>query len=139
MVTQLFQIPLFTDLLSEHFNIIHPELAFFVNKVCHFMHAPQEHHRKVVKRILRYVVGSTTHGLHLHSSSTSSIMGFSDADWATDLDDRRSTIGYCVHLGNKILSHGLLKNKRSSLRALQKLSTEVSLLFLQSCYGFNIF
>jgi len=60
------------------------------------MHAPQEHHWKVVKQILRYVVGTIVHGLHLHPSSTSSIMGFNDSDWATDLDDRHSTIGYCL-------------------------------------------
>ena len=95
----------------QYLTITRPELAFSVNKVCQFMHAPQEHHWKAVKRILRYVAGTTAHGLHLHPSSTSSIMGFSDADWATDLDDRRSTTGYCVYLGKNLISWSSQKQK----------------------------
>ncbi|TYJ95828.1 putative mitochondrial protein [Cucumis melo var. makuwa] len=32
-------------------------------------------------------------------STNLSIVGFDDADWASDLDDRKSTSGYCVYFG----------------------------------------
>jgi len=57
------------------------------------MHQLQEHHWKVVKRILRYQAGTIHHGL-LHCSSTSSISEFCDCNWRSNLDDRKSTTGY---------------------------------------------
>jgi len=39
------------------------ELAFAVNYVCQYMHAPQEHHWKAVKHILKYLVGTVSNGL----------------------------------------------------------------------------
>jgi len=52
------------------------EPFFFVNKVCQYMHKPQLTHWKAFKRILRYLVGIATHGLHLYSSPNYSIVGF---------------------------------------------------------------
>jgi len=75
------------------------ELSFSVNKVCQYMHKPQLTHWKAVKRILCYLASTATYGLHLYSSPNYSIVGFNDSDWASDLDDRKSTIGYCIFVG----------------------------------------
>ncbi|GKD05800.1 ribonuclease H-like domain-containing protein [Tanacetum coccineum] len=40
----------------------------------------------------------------LYSSTTSSLVAYSDADWAGCPTTRRSTSGYCVFLGNNLLS-----------------------------------
>ncbi|GKC35876.1 ribonuclease H-like domain-containing protein [Tanacetum coccineum] len=40
----------------------------------------------------------------LFSSSTTDLVAYSDADWAGCPDTRRSTSGYCVFLGNNLLS-----------------------------------
>ncbi|KAA0036760.1 putative mitochondrial protein [Cucumis melo var. makuwa] len=40
-----------------------------------------------------------SHGLWLRCSTNLSIVGFADADWASDHDDRKSTSGYCVYFG----------------------------------------
>jgi len=84
------------------------------------MHKPQIHHWKGVKRILRYLVGTPTHGLLLTPSPTYSIIGFSDFDWATDLDDHKSTTGYCIFVGHNLVSWSSKKQKvvsRSSTEA----------------------
>ncbi|GKD52205.1 ribonuclease H-like domain-containing protein [Tanacetum coccineum] len=63
-----------------------------------------EPHLSALKRILRYVRGSLDYGLQLYSSSTSSLVAYSDADWAGCPTTRRSTSGYCVFIGNNLLS-----------------------------------
>ncbi|GKC37154.1 ribonuclease H-like domain-containing protein [Tanacetum coccineum] len=69
------------------------------------LHAcPREPHFSALKRILRYVCGTMPYGLQLFSSTTSSLVAYSDADWAGCPTTRRSTSGYCVFLGNNLLS-----------------------------------
>ena len=75
----------------QYILITRPELAFAVNKVFQFMHNPQDHHWKAMKRILRYLAGTSSHGLLIKHNSSSTILAFSDADWGSDMDDRKST------------------------------------------------
>ena len=56
------------------------------------MHRPTTTHWCAIKRILRYLKGTTTHGL-LYSSGSMELQAFSDADYAGDPDDRVSTGG----------------------------------------------
>ncbi|GJY13616.1 retrovirus-related pol polyprotein from transposon TNT 1-94 [Tanacetum coccineum] len=74
---------------------------------CNPMHAPTENHWSAVKRILRYLRGTVEHGMLISRSSgftlqaftnvlwkgnpNTSLEAFSDAEWAGDSDDRRST------------------------------------------------
>nr|GEV68594.1 ribonuclease H-like domain-containing protein [Tanacetum cinerariifolium] len=73
-------------------------------QVCLYMHDTWEPHFSALKRILRYVQGTLDYGLQLFSSTTDSLIAYSDADWAGCLTTRRSTSGYCVFLGNNLLS-----------------------------------
>ncbi|GJS44997.1 ribonuclease H-like domain-containing protein, partial [Tanacetum coccineum] len=75
-----------------------------VQKVCIYMHDPWEPHFSALKRILRYVRGTLDYGLQLFSSFTASLVAYSDANWASCPTTRRSTLGYCVFLGNNLLS-----------------------------------
>jgi len=75
------------------------------------MQNPQEHHWKAVKRILRYLVGTTTHGLLIRRNSSTNILGFSDANCGNDVDDRKSTTGYSVYLGFNIITWSSHKQK----------------------------
>jgi hypothetical protein len=68
------------------------------------MHAPREPHLNLVKRILRYIKGSLDLGLRLHATPASTLTAYSDADWAGCPDTRRSTSGYCVYLGDNLVS-----------------------------------
>ncbi|PON95767.1 hypothetical protein TorRG33x02_085960 [Trema orientale] len=44
------------------------------------------------------------HGLVLRRSTELKLVGFCDADWATDPDDRRSTSSYCLYFGENLVS-----------------------------------
>jgi histone deacetylase 1/2 len=81
-----------------------PDLSFAVNKVCQFLHAPCSTHWSAVKRILRYVHHTVSHGLHLRADSSSLLSAFSDADWAGSSDDRRSTGRYAIFYGPNLIA-----------------------------------
>nr|GFC89493.1 NBS-containing resistance-like protein [Tanacetum cinerariifolium] len=68
------------------------------------MHDPRDPHFTALKRILRYVSGTLDNGLQLHVSSTTQLSAYIDADWAGWPVTRRSTSGYCVFLGDNLLS-----------------------------------
>ncbi|XP_020095060.1 uncharacterized protein LOC109714760 [Ananas comosus] len=61
---------------------------------------PKEVHLKAVKRIIRYVKGTTAYGLLYRMRTSLDLIGYSDADWAGSADDRKSTSGGCFYLGN---------------------------------------
>lgn len=82
----------------QYLLLTRPDIAFSVNHVCQFMTAPTVDHWVAVKRILRYLHGTITMGLCLTKSNSSLLSAFSDADWAGNLDDRRSTRGYAVYI-----------------------------------------
>ena len=68
------------------------------------MHAPRDSHLSAVKRILRYLRGTSHHGLLLRPSSPSELVVYTDADWAGCPDTRKSTSGYAVFLGGNLIS-----------------------------------
>jgi len=68
------------------------------------MHDPREPHLALIKRILRYVKGSLSAGLQLGTGAADQLTAYSDADWAGCPDTRRSTSGFCVYLGDNLVS-----------------------------------
>jgi hypothetical protein len=80
----------------EYLTLTHPDLVFSVNKVCQYLHSSTTLHLTTVKRILRYVRGTTDMGLRIVKSPSMLMSGFSDADWTRCLDDRRSIGGFAV-------------------------------------------
>ena len=94
------------------------------------MQNPLEAHWRVVKRILRYLRHTLDFGLHFQRRTSLHLIGFCDSDWASDLDDRRSTIGFCIYFGDNligwssknqhIVSRSSTKAKYMSLISLQR-------------------
>jgi len=68
------------------------------------MHDPREPHLAALKHILRYVHGTLDLGLHLHASSQSELVVYSDVGWAGCPDTCKSTLGYAVFLGDILVS-----------------------------------
>jgi hypothetical protein len=88
----------------QYLTLTHPDLAFSVNKVCQYLHAPTTVHWTAFKRILRYVKNTLQLGTTFRSSSSTMLSDFSDADWAGCLDDRRSTRGFSIFVGHNLVS-----------------------------------
>ncbi|GKF70902.1 ribonuclease H-like domain-containing protein, partial [Tanacetum coccineum] len=73
--------------------------------------------------------------LHVGLPTTSSLVAYSDADWAGCPTTRRSTSGYCVFLGNNLL-RGLQRGKLPFLAPVLKLSIGVLLMPLLKLVGY---
>ncbi len=70
-----------------------PDIAQAVSVVSKFNANPNAAHLTAVKRILRYLKGTLNLALKYERSDSGTLIGYSDADWAGDQDDRRSTTG----------------------------------------------
>ncbi|XP_021984773.1 uncharacterized mitochondrial protein AtMg00810-like [Helianthus annuus] len=88
----------------QYLTITRPDISYAINQVSQFLNALTTSHFLEVKRILRYIKGTIAYGLHFSKPTTTSIIGFSDADWARCLETRRSTYGYSIFLGDKLVS-----------------------------------
>ena len=59
-----------------------PDIAFAVNQAARFTHSPKQSHAVAVKRILRYLNGTTDKGMMLSPSSSLQVDCYVDADFA---------------------------------------------------------
>lgn len=81
-----------------------PDIAYAVSCVARFCARPTKEHWTAVKRILRYLKGTSNFGLIYKEDTPTTIIGYSDADWAGDVGDRKSTSGYMFFLGGAAIS-----------------------------------
>lgn len=93
------------------------------------MHKPLDQHFKSIKCILRYFQATLDYGISFTTTSCLSLVGYSNANWGTDLDDRRSSIGFCLFLGANPVSWGFRKQhvvSRSTTEAKYKSLTHAA-------------
>ncbi|XP_021745687.1 uncharacterized protein LOC110711589 [Chenopodium quinoa] len=88
----------------QYVTFTRPAIAYAVQQICLFMHDQREPHFNALKRIIRYIRGTMDHGLHLYRSAPTRLVSYTDADWGGCPDTRRSTSGYCVYLGDNLVS-----------------------------------
>ena len=81
-----------------------PDIAYAVSNVAQFSAKPNKQHWTAVKRILRYLQGTKNFGLLYAKEGSKECVGYSDADWAGDLDNRRSTSGYVFKISGAAVS-----------------------------------
>lgn len=98
-----------------------PDIAYAVSVVSQFMHNPQKHHMDAVIRILRYLKGTPGVGLLFKNNGHLDIEGYTDADWAGNQDDRRSTSGYFTLVGGNVVTQ---KSKKQKVVALSSAEAE---------------
>ena len=80
------------------------DIMFVVCLCARFQSNPKESHLKAVKRILKYIKGTLNLGLWYGRESKFDLVGFTDADFAGNRVDRKSTSGTCQFLGGSLVS-----------------------------------
>jgi hypothetical protein len=78
---------------------------------------------------LRFVKGTADYGLKIQKAGSVMLSAFSDADWAGCPDDRKSTSGFVVFLGDNLVSWSSRKQatvSRSSTKAEYKTIANVT-------------
>lgn len=88
----------------QYLTLTRPDISYAVQHACLFMHAPRSTHFQLIKRILRYLQGTSHFGIQIYKSPSHELIAYSDADWAGCPDTRKSTSGFCVFLGSNLVS-----------------------------------
>lgn len=86
-----------------------PDLMFATSTLSRFMQNPSQVHFGAAKRVLRYVQGTLKYDISFKSCFYSKLIGYTDSDWASSIDDMKSTLDYCFNLGSRIFSWGSKK------------------------------
>jgi hypothetical protein len=88
-----------------------PDIAYAVNVVSQYMQNPSEAHMDAVIRIIRYLKYAPSRGLMFYKNNHLNVEGYTDADWAGSLSDRRSTSGYFTFVGGNLVTWRSKKQK----------------------------
>lgn len=76
-----------------------PDIAYACHSLSCYLNNPGPTHWTAAKHVMRYLRGTKTKGLeYRHDPAGLVLKGYADADWAGDLNNRRSTSGYCFQV-----------------------------------------
>ncbi|CAJ2662323.1 unnamed protein product [Trifolium pratense] len=122
----------------QYLTFTRPDISYAVQQICLFMHNPMETHMHALRRILRYIQGTRDYGLHLYPSSITSLISYTDADWGGCPDTKRSTSGYCVFLGDNLLSWSSKRQPTLSRSSAEAEYRGVANVVAESCWLRNL-
>ena len=105
-----------------------PDIAYAVTKMSQYSANPSKEHLEKALYIFRYLAATQEYSLCYHGKSGEGFIAYTDSDWASDPDNRRSTTGYILKLAGCVFSWNSRAQKTVALS-----STEAEYMGLSDC------
>ncbi|XP_019416392.1 PREDICTED: uncharacterized protein LOC109327681 [Lupinus angustifolius] len=107
-----------------------PYITFSVNQLAQFMAFPTNLHYTAAMKVLRCFKGSPALGLFFPTNSIVQLKAYSDNNWASCPDTRRSVSGYCIYLEDSLITW---KSKKQRIVSRSSCEAEYRALALTTC------
>ena len=96
-----------------------PDICFAVNKLSQYGSNPDEQHLRAAIRVFEYLKQTENYRLIYNGNEGSDLFGYSDSDWASDIDTRRSTTGYIFKTDSGTISWASSKQRTVALSSVE--------------------
>jgi hypothetical protein len=103
---------LYRKLIGSLCYLVHTrlDLIFAVGYLSRFMQRPTAEHMAALNRVLCYVAGTVNYGcFYRRGSGGARLIGYSDSDYADDIDNNHNTSDVLFFLGSSLVSWHSLK------------------------------
>ena len=80
------------------------DISYTVEIYARYKANPKDSHMIALKRIIKYVKTTIDFGVWYSKDTNDVLVGYFDADWAGNVDDRKSSLGGCFYVGNNLVS-----------------------------------
>lgn len=96
----------YRSMIGKLHYVVHnrPDIAHAVGITAQFQQSPRESHLVAVKRILRYLKGTIDYGLWYPYNNDFNLKVFTNAHWAGNVDNQKSTTSGAFFLGGRLVS-----------------------------------
>ena len=88
-----------------------PDIAYAVSVVSQFMHSTSKKYMDAIYRVLKYLKSSYGKNLFFGRNKDYEIVGYTDADWAKNQTDRKSTYRYFTFVEKNLVTWRSKKQK----------------------------
>jgi len=103
-----------------YLTLTRPDVSYVVQHLSQFLQHPMDLYYQRAMHVLRYLKGTPNKGLFYPKSTNFQVVAYTDADWGACQMSSRSLTGYCVFLGDALVSWKTKKQKtiaKSSVKA----------------------
>lgn len=87
-----------------YLSMTRPDISFCVQQLNQYVHKPSQVQWEAATHVIRYLKHTHTTSLYFPTLSDGKLHAYCDSDWATCRTTRRSITGFCIYLGDSLVS-----------------------------------